>query len=445
MSGLLAPLLPILLAVLLVGCGSLGLRKPEPPPEPSDPGLILRGANVMTAAGPTQMGTDILIREGKIAAVGRGLGAPSGAKVVDLPDRWITPGLIDPHSHIGVYAQPNVPAHRDGNESSGPFKPEVRAQEGFWPQDPAIRRAIAGGTTTIHVLPGSANLVGGEGVTLRLKPAATVQEMRFPDAPRTMKMACGENPKRVYGKARKSAPVTRMGEVALLRQKLEDAKDYNVKRQSEKGVRPVDHGKAALADVITGKVLVQNHCYRADEMRLRIELFGEFGIRPRAFHHATEAYKIADLLREQNVAAVVWADWGPVKMEMLDMVPANAALLEVAGARVALHSDSPRDIQHMNQEAAKALAAGERAGLAVDRDQAIRWVTANPAWVLGIESRTGTIEVGKDADLVVWSEDPFSVYSRPHRVYIEGELVYDRWNPHLFPISDFELGLEPAP
>ena len=444
MPGLSTPLLPILLAVLLVGCGSLGLRDPEPRPEPHDPGLILRGANVMTAAGPTQMGTDILIRGGKIAAVGRGL-APAGAKVLDLPDRWITPGLIDPHSHIGVYAQPSVRAHSDGNESSGPFKPEVRAQDGFWPQDPTIRRAIAGGTTTIHVLPGSANLVGGEGVTLRLKPAATVQEMKFPDAPRTMKMACGENPKRVYGRGRKSAPVTRMGEVALLRQKLEDAKAYNAKRQSEKGAPKVDHGKAALADVITGKVLIQNHCYRADEMRLRIELFREFGIRPRAFHHATEAYKIADVLREQNVAAVVWADWGPMKMEMLDMVPANAALLEVAGARVALHSDSPRDVQHMNQEAAKALAAGERAGLAVDRDQAIRWVTANPAWVLGIEDRTGTIEVGKDADLVVWSDDPLSIYSRPHRVYIEGELVYDRLNPDLFPVSDFELGLEPAP
>ncbi len=442
MPGISAPLLSVLLAALLVGCQSLG-SKPEEPPD-SFAGLILRGANVMTAAGPTQMGADILIREGKIEAVGRALEVPRGAGVVDLPGRWITPGLIDPHSHIGVYAQPSVPAHRDGNESSGPFKPEVRAEEGFWPQDPAIRRAVAGGTTTIHVLPGSANLVGGEGVTLRLKPAATVQEMKFPGAPRTMKMACGENPKRVYG-GRKSPPVTRMGEVALLRQKLEDAKAYNLKRQAEKGAPPVDHGKAALADVISGKVLIQNHCYRADEMRLRIKLFREFGIRPRAFHHATEAYKVADVLREQNVAAVVWADWGPMKMEMLDMVPANAALLEVAGARVALHSDSPRDVQHMNQEAAKALAAGERAGLAVDRDQAIRWVTANPAWVLGIQSRTGAIEVGKDADLVVWSDDPLSIYSRPQLVYIEGELVYDRSNPDLFPISDFELGLEPSP
>jgi imidazolonepropionase-like amidohydrolase len=443
-SGPYVHLLPLLLAALVAaGCESLGREPEPPPPEPPEPSLILRGTNVMTAAGPTLMGADVLVRRGKIAGVGKGLGAPAGARVVDLPGRWITPGLIDPHSHIGVYAQPSVWAHRDGNESSGPFKPEVRASEGFWPQDPAIRKAVAGGVTTIHVLPGSANLVGGEGVTLRLKPRATVKEMRFPGAPRTMKMACGENPKRVYGKRKKSAPVTRMGEIALLRQRLEEAKIYKKKRESEEGPPPpVDHAKAALADVLAGKVLIQNHCYRADEMRVRLDLFREFGIRPRAFHHATEAYKIADTLRDENVGAVVWADWGPVKMEMLDMVPANAALLEVAGARASLHSDSPMDVQHMNQEAAKALAAGERAGLDVDRERAIRWVTANPAWVLGIDGKTGTIEEGKDADLVVWSDDPFSVYSRAERVYIEGELVYDRSRPELFPVSDFELGLE---
>jgi imidazolonepropionase-like amidohydrolase len=400
----------------------------------------------MTAAGPTLPQADLLIRDGRIAAVGSGLEA-QGASSIDLEGRWVTPGLVAPHSHIGVYALPRVRAHLDGNETSGPFQPALRAQEGIWPQDPAIRRAVAGGVTTIHVLPGSANLVGGQGSTLRLKPASAVAEMRFPGAPPTMKMACGENPKRVYGR-RKSAPVTRMGEVALLRDRLEEARAYRAEGSDRPETKATDFDKDALARVLSGEILIQNHCYRADEMLVRLELFEEFEIRPRAFHHATEAYKIADRLREAEVAAVVWSDWpamGISKMEMHDMVGASAALLEVAGARVALHSDSPQDIQRLNQEAAKAMAAGLRVGLDVDRDDAIRWVTANPAWVLGIDERVGTVEPGKDADLVVWSGDPFSVYSRAEKVFIEGELVYDRTRPELYPLSDFELGLEVGP
>jgi imidazolonepropionase-like amidohydrolase len=397
----------------------------------------------MTAAGPTLPKAEVLIAGGRIAAVGEALEAPAGARVVDLEGRWITPGLIDPHSHIGVYSLPDVRPHRDGNEVAGPFQPAVRAAEGLWPRDPAIRRAIAGGVTTLLVIPGSANLVGGQGVTLRLVPRASTSEMRFPEAPGTMKMACGENPKRIYGEEKKRGPTTRMAQVALLRQRLEETRAYLKQRSSEEAkAKPlaVDLRKEALGRVLSGELLVQYHCYRSDEMEVRLELLQEFGIRPRAFHHAIEAYKIADRLREADVAAVIWADWWGFKMEALDMVPASAALLDVAGVRVALHSDSPSDVQRLNQEAGKALAAGLRAGLAVDRDRAIRWITANPAWVLGIESRVGTIEAGKDADLVVWSGDPLSVYSHAERVFIEGELVYDRASPDLYPISDFELG-----
>ena len=460
MPGAKAHLLPIL-ALLLAGCAS-GPRDAVPESTPvrslqeGSSALLLRGAAVMTAAGPTLPVADVLVRDGEIAAVGRALETPPGSRVIELHGRWITPGLIDPHSHLGVYPLPNVRAHADANETSGPFHPEVRVEEGLWPQDPAIRRAVAGGVTTIHVLPGSANLVGGEGLTLRLRPARSAREMRFEGAPRTMKMACGENPKRVYGRKRK-APVTRMAEVALLRQRLEEARAYRAQRgkaQAESEAKPEtkakDFGKEALVGVLAGEILVQNHCYRADEMLVWLDLFNEFEIQPRAFHHATEAYKIADRLREAGVGAVVWSDWwgggaGTSKMEMLDMVGANAALLDVAGVTVALHSDSPTDIQRLNQEAAKALAAGLRVGLAVDRDRAIRWVTANAAWVLGIEDRVGTIEPGKMADLVVWSGDPLSVFSKAEKVFIEGELVYDRANPELYPISDFELGLGVQP
>jgi len=408
--------------------------------------LVLRGGSVMSAAGPTLENADVWIREGKIHAVGADLSVPAGARVIDIEGRWVTPGLIDPHSHLGVYALPRVAAHADGNEASGPFKAAVRAEEAFWPQDPAIERALAGGVTTIHVLPGSANLVGGQGVTLRLKPGLSARSMRFPGAPSTMKMACGENPKRVHGTNRKGAPATRMGEVAMLRQALAHARAYARKNEDEEKPKDdVDYEKAALAGVLSGKALIQNHCYRADEMLVRLDLFEEFGIRPRAFHHAVEAYKIRRTLAEEEVGAVVWTDWWGNKMEMLDAVPANAALLDSAGVRVALHSDSPRDIQRLNQQAAAALAAGVRAGLDVGRDRAIRWITANPAWVLGIHDRVGTIEPGKDADLVVWSGDPFSVYTRADLNLIAGERVYERAKPRGRPLSDFELGIRKAP
>ena len=420
-----------------------------PAPEPTESsvrglpegGILLRDGSVMTAAGPTLEHSDVWIRGQRLLAIGPGLTQPVGARVIDLAGRWVTPGLIDPHSHLGVYSLPNVAPHHDGNESSRPFTPEVRAEESFWPQDPAIERALAGGVTTIHVLPGSANLVGGQGVTLRLGPALSARAMRFPDAPATMKMACGENPKRVHsgGKGR-GAPKTRMGEVAMLRQELERARAY-----TRKGDAALDYGKAALASVLRSETLIQNHCYRADEMLLRLDLFEEFGIKPRAFHHAVEAYKIRETLAKAGVGAVVWADWWGVKMELLDAIQANAALLDEAGVRVALHSDSPYDIQRMNQQAAVAMAAGRRAGIDVERDHAIRWITANPAWALGIEDRAGTLEPGKDADLVVWSDDPFSVYARADLVFIAGTLVYDRASPPASPRSDFELGIRSEP
>jgi imidazolonepropionase-like amidohydrolase len=392
----------------------------------------------MTAAGPTLEHADVLVENGRIASVGADLVAAPGVAVIDVAGRWITPGIIDPHSHLGVYAMPATTATADGNEMTGPFKPDLRAEDSFWPQDPAIERALAGGVTTIHVLPGSANLVGGQGVTLRLLPALSAREMRTPDAPPTMKLACGENPMRIYGQTKGVEPQTRMAEVAMLRQQLENARAYT----PEPG-KARDFATDALARVLRGEILIQNHCYRADEMLVRLDLFAEFGIAPRAFHHAVEAYKIRDRLAQAGVGAVVWADWAGIKMELVDAVPANAALLDRAGVRVALHSDSPYDIQHLNQEAAKAMAAGRKAGIPVEREAALRWITANPAWILGIDARTGTLEPGKDADLVVWSGDPFSVYAHAEQVYIEGRPVYDRAHPGP-PRSDFELGLRGA-
>jgi imidazolonepropionase-like amidohydrolase len=405
-------------------------------PRSEEPALLLRGATLLTAAGPRLERTDLLIRGARIEALGPRLALPSGAAELDLTGKFVTPGLIDPHSHLGVYPLPLVAAHADGNEASDPFTADVRAIDSFWPQDPALERARAGGVTAIHVLPGSANLVGGQGSTLRLIDARSAREMEFPGARRSMKLACGENPKRVHGEARRQAPTSRMGEVAMLRQRLENARAW--KPQEGKAE---DLELAALQRMLEGELLIQNHCYRADEMLLRLDLFAGFGTRPRAFHHATEAYKIARELAAAGVGAVVWADWWGIKLELFDAVPANAALLSRAGVRVALHSDSPYDVQRLNQEAAFALAAGRRAGIEVGPDEAIRWITANPAWVLGIDSEVGTLEPGKRADLAIWNADPFSVYARAERVLIDGRVVYER-GASREPRSDFELGLE---
>jgi imidazolonepropionase-like amidohydrolase len=444
-----AHLAPLVAALLPVACAWLPAREPSEGAEPivrlatAGPAVLLRGATVVTAAGPRLAPGDVLVRGSRIAAVAPRIDAPPDAEVVDLSGRFLTPGLIDPHSHMGVYAVPMVFANREGNEMSHPFTPQVRAEEGFWPGDPALRSAVAGGVTTIHVLPGSANLIGGQGVTLRMRPARSASEMRFEGAPTTMKLACGENPRRVYGRDRKRAPVTRMGEIAMLRQQLEKARAYDAKPRKEGAER--DFGHEALVSVLRGETLIQNHCYRGDEMLLRIALYDEFDVVPRAFHHAVEAYKVRDALAEAGVGAVVWADWWGFKMEALDGVPANAALLDRAGVRVALHSDSPYDVQRLNQEAAKAMAAGRRAGLDVGPDDAIRWITANAAWVLGLEERTGTIEEGKEADLVVWSADPFSVYARAERVWVGGETVWDRSDPGSWPLADFQLGTGSRP
>ena len=408
---------------------------------PSRP-VLIRNATILTAAGPELSPGSLLFADGKITAVGAEVSAPAGVTVVDGTGKYVTPGIIDAHSHLGVYAAPGTPSQSDGNEATDPVTAQVWAEHSFWPQDPQIPLAIAGGITVIQALPGSANLVGGRSATLRLIPARTVQEMKYPGAPYGVKMACGENPKRVY---EEKGPSTRMGNLAGDRAAFAEAEKYRREwddwlKTKEDDPPDRDLKLESLAEVLRGKALIQNHCYRADEMAQMLDLAREFGIRIRAFHHAVEAYKVADLLARDSVASAVWADWWGFKMESLDGIPQNAALLEQAGARAIIHSDSEEGIQRLNQEAAKALYAGQRAGIKVGKEQAIRWITANPAWALGIDSTTGTLEPGKAADIVVWSGDPFSVYSKAELVYNEGWLVFDRKNPTHQLRTDFNLG-----
>jgi imidazolonepropionase-like amidohydrolase len=412
------------------------LRHPNPP-------VLIRNATILTAAGSELEHGSILITDGRISAVGTQVAVPAGATVIDGTRKYVTPGIIDAHSHLGVYAAPGTPSQSDGNEATDPVTAQVWAEHSFWPQDPQIPLAIAGGVTVIQALPGSANLIGGRSATLRLIPARTVQEMKYPGAPYGVKMACGENPKRVYGQ--KTGPSTRMGNMAGDRAAFAKAEKY--RREWDKWLEtkagdPPDRDLQleTLADVLRGKALIHNHCYRADEMAQMIDFAREFGVRIRAFHHAVEAYKIADLLARDSIASAVWADWWGFKMESFDAIPQNAALLEQAGARAIIHSDSEDGIQRLNQEAAKAMYAGRNAGINISREQAIRWLTANPAWALGIDSTTGTLEPGKAADVVVWSGDPFSVYSKAEKVYNDGWLVFDRQDPARQPRTDFNVG-----
>lgn len=401
---------------------------------------VITGATVFDGEGGRIDDGTVVLADGVVRAVGGSdMAIPENAIRIDARGKWVTPGVIDIHSHLGDYPSPGVAAHEDGNEMTGPTKPEVWAEHSVWPQDPGFSRALAnGGITTLQVLPGSGNLIGGRSVVLKNVPARTVQAMKFPGAPYGLKMACGENPKRVYG-ARNQMPMTRMGNMAVDRSIWIKAQEY--RRKLEKDPKTTrDLGLETLVGVLEGEILVQNHCYRADEMAQMIDMAREFGYKITAFHHAVEAYKIADLLRDNGICAAMWADWWGFKMEAYDAINENIALVHNAGACAIVHSDDPNGIQRLNQEAAKVLGDARRIGIVIAPEVAWEWLSSNPAKALGIGDKTGSLKPGKMADIVLWNGDPFSVYTRPERVWIDGALLYDANDPKLRPVSDFELG-----
>jgi imidazolonepropionase-like amidohydrolase len=433
---------------------------------PSTPTLI-RGATVLTGTGTRLEATDVLLVNGHIEAVGLNLTAPQGARVVDAKGRWVTPGIIDIHSHLGVYPSPGLSALADGNELTSPVTPNVWAEHSIWPQDPGFEFALEGGVTTLEILPGSGNLIGGRAVVVKNVHAETYQAMKFPGAQQGLKMACGENPKRVYG-SKGQAPQTLMGDVAGYRQAFADAQDYRrswdkydrelAEYQKKKAAQQGDNGGEkkeltppsppkrdlkleTLAEVLKGNIRVQMHCYRSDEMATMLDVADEFGFKIEAFHHAVEAYKIADLLAQRGVCAAMWADWWGFKVEAYDGIQENIAIVDVtAGSCAMLHSDSENGIQRLNQEAAKAMSRGVRAGLDIPPERAIRWLTSNPAKALGLDKQIGTLEAGKNADVVIWNRNPFSVYALADEVFIDGALAFDRAHPPKKPPSDFMLG-----
>jgi imidazolonepropionase-like amidohydrolase len=419
--------------------------RPDPFPstyKPSPAGAVLFvNATIYTAAGPHIDGGSLLIRDGKVAAVGKDVARPADATVIDARGRWITPGIVDPHAHIGAGSSPGA-ANGDGSNENGPNPGGVWIEHSVWTQDPMFERAREAGVTTMQILPGSSNLFNGRTVTLKNVPALAPQGMKFPGAPYGLKMACGENPTGGGG----GKPGTQAGGMMGYRNTFIAAQAYAQSwadwRKRGTGDPPRrDLMLETVAGALNGDIKVHIHCYRADEMIQMIDLSHEFGFKIAAFHHALEAFKIAPLLAREKIAVVTWAgDWSGYKMEAYDSIMENAAFVEKAGGVATMHSDNVMLMQHLNQEAARAMTAGREAGLGTTPEQAIAWVTINPAKVIGVADKTGSLEVGKAADVVLWDADPLSVYALPDLVFIDGALTYDRAHPAKQPQSDFELG-----
>ncbi len=409
--------------------------------------VVIYGGTLLTVSHGEIPKGSILIVDGKIREIGTSVDAPPGAEVILADGMFVMPGIVDTHSHIGVYSWPEVDANSDGNEMTDPVQAGVRAMDAVNLEDPAILRALAGGVTTIQILPGSGNVIGGESITVKLRPGATMDEMIFAGAPRGLKMALGENPKRVYGD-RNKLPSTRMGNIYVMRNAFQQAKEYRAKWDAWEKKPAADRGTPperdlkleTLADVLAGKVRVHVHSYRKDEIEALFRVADEFGFKIASLQHGLEAYKIADEVARRNIGVATFAHWWGYKYEAWDGIPHNAGLLAEHGVKVAIHSDSADLIQRLYTEAAVAMHYG------LKREDALKAITLNPAWMLGLDGRIGSLDVGKDADIAIFSKDPFDVYTRVEKTLVDGRVVYDRSKtPPPAVNASLPLGAEPAP
>jgi imidazolonepropionase-like amidohydrolase len=387
--------------------------------------VLIKNAVVMTVTHGNIKNGSIYVKDGKIAAVGESVSAPAGITVIDASGKFVTPGIIDSHSHIAL--------DDDVNEATSPITPHMMMMDAFDYQDKAIYRGLAGGVTTSLLLHGSANMIGGQAVVIKHKYGLGRDALLFPGAPRSIKFASGENPKRVYG-SRDQLPSTRMGNFAVQREALVQAQDYmkewdtyeaKVKKGDKDATQPKHDLKLeALADVLRGKLMVQIHCYRADEFLNEIAMAKEFGYKIRAFHHALEAYKVPEQIAAENIGIATFADWWGYKEEAWDAIPWNAVISMRKGVRVAIKSDSDDFARRLNQEAGKTMRYG-----GATEEEALKMITLNAAWIVGVDDRVGSIDVGKDADLVIWDGYPLSSSAVPNKVLSDGGVYFDRSRP----------------
>ncbi len=387
---------------------------------------LIRNATILTVSRGTLQNSDLLIRDGKIAGVGQNLKARDGARVIDATGKYVMPGIVDAHSHSMMDAV---------NELTLSVTSMARIQDVLNPTDVDLYRALAGGVTTLNLLHGSGNAIGGQNTVVKIKYGRPIADFIFPGAPPGIKFALGENPKRANsnvpaGQPRRY-PATRMGVREVIREAFIRARDY--KRgwdehraglaRGDKNLMPPrrDLQLEPLVEILEGKRLVHAHCYRADEILMLLDVADEFGFKIKTLQHVLEGYKVAKEIARHGAGASLFADnWG-YKVEAYDAIPYAAAILTRAGVNVSLNSDSDERARRLNIEAAKMIKYG-----GLSEEEALKLITLNPASQLGVESRVGSIEMGKDADLAIWSGHPLSVYSHAEMTMIDGETFFDR-------------------
>lgn len=403
----------ILLAILLsCAIGVSAQQKGE---------LLIKNATVMTASGGTLQNRDVLVRNGKIVQIGRDLKASADAQIFDGTGKFVTPGIIDAHSHAMMDAV---------NEFSFAVTSMARIRDVLDPTDISIYRALAGGVTAANLLHGSANPIGGQNSVVKFKWGHPIEDFLIADAPPGIKFAMGENVKRSNSQIQpgqtRRYPATRMGTVEVIRDAFVRARDYKQAwddyRAKKTKVPPRrDLELEPLVEVLEGKRLVHAHGYRSDEHLNLLLIAKDFGFKVATLQHGLEAYKIAPEIAKSGTGVSIFADYWGYKIEAYDAIPYNAAILWKNGVVVSINSDSAERIRRLNIDAAKMMKYG-----GVPEEEALKMITLNPAKQLGIDKRTGSIEIGKDADIVIWSAHPFSVYAHPEVTMIEGEVFFDR-------------------
>ncbi len=380
--------------------------------------VLIKNGTVLTITDGTLENTDVLVKDGKIDRIGKNLKAPRGAEEVDATGLFVMPGIIDAHSHI---------AGSSINEGTSQVTAEVSMEDVVDPLDVSIYRALAGGVTSIHLMHGSANVIGGQNETLKLRWGSTnPNDLRFEGAPRTIKFALGENPTR-GGRSRGIQPQSRMGVEAMLRNTFNDAikyrdawNEYRANKNSRKVAPEYSLRMETMVDILEGEVLVHCHSYRADEIYMLMKVFADFGIEKLTFQHANEAYKVAPELAEFGASASVFADWWAYKLEVYYSTAYNAAILTKNGVTTSINSDSGELIRHLFHEAAKTQKYGD-----LSDNEALALITLNPAKQLGINDRVGSLEKGKDADIAIFDKHPLSIYAVPQMTFVDGVKYFD--------------------